>query len=628
MSAIGRQYRLARRSLGIVASSPQVLLNPILFLIVGFTYPIVAYSVLGMGAFGWLFTFLTTVAVASFAWSFFMVGYIYELNELFDGREPSLGEGLGVAADRARMVGIAALVFGPGRYLLQSSVARIIPGADRFVGVGFDTASVFAFPIAALSPADQSLEDALSELSEAVRSKFGTAAFATVGIRAFAATLTLAGFVTAFGLLAAWIYQGVDIAVGPLGPFTLPILALFGCVTVAAVTVVIVSGIVRTALYRYAVDDELPPELGVDADDLVYDSSQIIDPAEAGRLAWVRLGAHQARRAAASLSLWVLAVSMAVLAALVTRFVVPFYESLLGDGIDAAREIQGQASLQEVAEVDELEALELVFGVDPSWGDVIGALEALQSSGDVFGVGLLSALVLSLGPMLGLLVTVPAILRGRRNGSYERLVEAGYSAREVVLGVFLGRLAAASVVIVVPALAIAGVVWNRQASVGLPYVVATLFAIACIGIFVALGVLVGSVAKGWISAAVGSLGVWLLPFVLSGNPLGIVGIPNRETVIEAVITPPWDFLPAVLTRFNLYNVITDGMHFATLSSVVDSLPRLSRVSLETVLTSDLPPQEAAAELPFYLHQYLAYPAVLLWIVVPLVAAVVWFDPEW
>ncbi|WP_049922840.1 ABC transporter permease subunit [Halopiger djelfimassiliensis] len=631
MSVVGRQYRLARNCTRAVLSAPQVLLYPVLATVLSFGYPILLFGYPMVGGYNSTVMtagFLLYLVIVPLIISFSMVAYCYELNELFEGRQPSPGDGARVAANRLRLVGVAALVFGTGGAALQylGLFGRIGSRLGSSAQLGLEVVHMFAFPVVALSPADGTVRDAFEDVVDAMQSEFGAATVSAVGIRLLNGLIVSSGFLAAIGLLVAWFYRGVDIAVGPLGPFTLPILFVFGSAITASVVGLAVSGVVKTALYRYASDGELPAELGVGIDDLVDTApSDGIRPPESGAFAWLSLGRQQAGRAIKSLPLWGLAITTALVSGIAAFFISTLYTRVLEGALGTVRE--SDANVEQVANAEEFEALELVLGADPTRYDVQTMLESLLGSGDLLGVVVLSTLILTLGPVLGLVVTVPAIIKRRRDGYYSELLDAGYGPRDVVLGTFLGRLTAASVVVVLPSLVIAAAVWNRQAAVGVPYVVATLFAIACIGIFVAFGVLVGTAARGWKSAIGGSLGVLLIPYVFSGNPAGVTSVPDRDSALEAVLAPPWDFLPAVLTRFNLHNVITDGMHFFALSSVVESFPRISRTALNPILSHEAPPQEAVAELPFYLQQWFVYPVVAIWIAIPLVAAIVAFDPE-
>lgn len=625
IKTIGRQLRLARNAVGIVAGAPQLLLYPIAFLIVTFGASIPVFVANVVHPLAWLVAFVLYLTVIPIMGAFFIVAYCYELNELFEGQEPGVGSGVGVAFGRLRLVALASLVFGTGGFFLRylGVLSRFLAGPGTLGSVGVETVSTFVYPVVALADEDQTAREAFEELKTAVEREFRTAAFAAVGIRALVSIIFLSGFAAAVAVLAVWSARGLVPGPGVIG---LALVLFTGATLTAVIVGFLVSGLVKTALYRYAIDGELPPELGVGVEELILERSSLDDLDGSGPLAWLSLGRQQATEALGSVSVWALSLSTAIFVGIVAVLFSTVYTEILEGAISTVENTD--ASLEEVAQEDELEALELVFGPDPTREDILTVLESIQGSGDVLGVVVLSGVILSLGPLIGLLVTVPSIVRRRRDGSYERLLEAGFRPRDVVVGTFIGRLTAASLVVVLPAISVAAVVWRQQAAVGVPYIGATVFAVGCVGIFVALGTFVGTAARGLKTAIAGSLGVWVLPYAFSGNPVGVTGNPGRDGILEAVLAPPWDFLPAILTRFNLYNVITDGMHLATLSSVVDSLPRISRVSLSPALTHEAPPQEAVAELPIYLHQFVVYPVLIVWIALPLCAAVVWFKPTW
>lgn len=108
----------------------------------------------------------------------------------------------------------------------------------------------------------------------------------------------------------------------------------------------------------------------------------------------------------------------------------PIYVAALEGAIEGVENLG--TSIGEALEGEELEAVELVFGADPAAADVLTALESLLTTGDVLATLILGAFILGWGPLVGILVSVPAIRSGRGDGRVRELLDRGYSTRDVV----------------------------------------------------------------------------------------------------------------------------------------------------------------------------------------------------
>lgn len=270
MTGLRRQVSIATDALGAVLGAPQVLLYPLLTLVLGVGVPLAliggtAALVPSLATVGVIATFVAFPVI----FAFLMVGYCYEINELFEGRRPGVLEGLRVALGRARMVAVAGLVVGTGQFAAGAAgsvipFGRIVGTASRW---GLQVAGTFAFPVVATT--EGSLRDGFDEVRDAVKAEWGKSLVATAGTRAVGLAIAGTGFLAGVALAVGSLLGAVSVSVPPLGPFTLPIaLPLLG-VFVAILVQFTIDGILKTALYRYARDGELPPAISVDADALV-----------------------------------------------------------------------------------------------------------------------------------------------------------------------------------------------------------------------------------------------------------------------------------------------------------------------------------------------------------------------
>lgn len=271
LSNVGRQFGVVADAMRALLAAPQMLLYPVLAAVLGLGVPaaIVGLTYLVGGG--------DTVAYAGFAsmltfpvvFSFLMVAYCYEINEVFEGRRPAPGAGLRVAAGRLKLVALAGLVVGVGGFAVQMAGNKV-PLGDA-VGVassyGLRIAGVFAFPVVATTQG--SAREAFSEVVDSARDEWGKSLAATVGTQAIGMIVAWTGILAGIGLAVAAFLGEFAVDVGPLGPFTLPIVVAVGAILLAALLQFTVDGIVKVALYRYARDGELPPALSNDADALV-----------------------------------------------------------------------------------------------------------------------------------------------------------------------------------------------------------------------------------------------------------------------------------------------------------------------------------------------------------------------
>ncbi|SNZ05915.1 hypothetical protein SAMN06269185_0981 [Natronoarchaeum philippinense] len=210
-----------------------------------------------------------SMLVFPIVFAFLMVAYCHELNEAFEGRSPSFGAGLRVAAGRAKLVAVAGLVVGIGSFLVRS-VGDSLP-VGSIAGLGSAWAlrigSVFAFP--AVATTEGNLDDAFEDVVAAVEAEWGKSLIATASTQLLGMVMAWAGIVAAVVLAAGAFTARFAVDAGPLGPFTLPVIVGVSGILAAILVQFTVDGILKTALYRYATEGELPTALSADADELV-----------------------------------------------------------------------------------------------------------------------------------------------------------------------------------------------------------------------------------------------------------------------------------------------------------------------------------------------------------------------
>lgn len=275
LSGVGKQFSVGMDALRALLSAPQLFLYPLLAVVLGLGMPVVLVG----GALA-IDPGLAQAGVVAYVLLFplvfaaLMVGYCYELNEVFEGRSPGVGAGLGRAAGRIKMVVIGGLVVGVGgtaTHALGESIpfGNALGLASRW---GLQVAGVFAFPAIAVS--DGSLRETFDDVKSAVEDQWGKSLVATIGTRAVGMAIFWTGTLAGIALAALAFVGSLAVELPPLGAFTLPVLLPVAAVVTAITVQFTIDGVVKTALYRYAIDGELPPAFGNDADALVEDSGR------------------------------------------------------------------------------------------------------------------------------------------------------------------------------------------------------------------------------------------------------------------------------------------------------------------------------------------------------------------
>lgn len=260
------QLGVAKEALSAIASVPWVLVYPLLGAVCTVGLPVLGTALLVVFVphpMVMVTTWAGIVVVIPVAFSFAMVAYCHELDAAFRGGRPSPGAGARVALGRAKRVVVAGFVVGTGGFVLHST-SESVPFGER-LGLAskwaLRVASVFAFP--AVATTDASIRETFADVRAATESAWGGAAVTTLSMQALGTAIAWAGIVPAVVVLAGG-FAGIVPSVGPLGPLTIPFLLGVGSLVTAVGTQFAVDGVLRTALYRYARDGQLPSALSTD----------------------------------------------------------------------------------------------------------------------------------------------------------------------------------------------------------------------------------------------------------------------------------------------------------------------------------------------------------------------------
>ena len=268
MSRIRTGIRLAGQSWGIVRSERSLLAFPLLSALFGVAY--LGVVVAPLGVVGYLAFGTSTILRIVLLWvlllgisigaTFFGVATAANASAVFDGGDPSLGDGLRVARSRLGVIVKWSLVSATVGAILQAIGERGgLGGALVQVigGAAWSIASFFAIPVLALEGLGPF--DTLKRSLAVVRQKWGESLVGGIAI----------GFVTSLialgGILVAVL--GVVLGVGASWLGGAPLIALGVVVFIAAVTIgAVLRAVFSVAVFRYATEGVAPG--GFAAEDL------------------------------------------------------------------------------------------------------------------------------------------------------------------------------------------------------------------------------------------------------------------------------------------------------------------------------------------------------------------------
>jgi len=188
------------------------------------------------------------VAIA-YVQTYFLAGLVASANDCLSGRSTTVGQGLSVANSRAGRLLPWAIISATVSWIIQSLeqraglVGRIIIGA---LGLAWSVLTFLTVPIIVFE--DVGAVTALKRSGTLLKQTWGENLFAQLGFGLLALGPVLLALLV--GVLAVisniLVVQIVGVAVAVL------------IVVVASVVIYALGGVYRTALYRYAVDGEVP----------------------------------------------------------------------------------------------------------------------------------------------------------------------------------------------------------------------------------------------------------------------------------------------------------------------------------------------------------------------------------
>lgn len=200
--------------------------------------------------------------VAFFVQTFFTTALIGAALEHFAGRPASVGAGLRAAAARLPQILGWSLLNASIGLILQAIAERVgFVGAIvvRLVGFGWSIATYFTIPVLAAEGVGPIT--AVRRSVEVLRRRWGEALVLNIGV---SAVLTMgAGLVSAGIIMIAFT---ATVAIESPVPIAIGIALVLAVLLVASVLSATILGVIRAALYRFAMDEAAPR--GFDADAL------------------------------------------------------------------------------------------------------------------------------------------------------------------------------------------------------------------------------------------------------------------------------------------------------------------------------------------------------------------------
>lgn len=265
MNRMQRSWALAKSSWAVLKSETGLLWLPVL----SFLGSVVVVGIFGLAVWAtlgkdtglngdteysanvvtWVLGFCTYVGVA-LVQTFFLAALCAGANERLQGRDTTLGMALGVAQSRLHRILPWAIVSATVSIIIEAIEERFgflgrIIGA--LIGAAWNVVTFLTVPIIVFE--DLGPLNALKRSAHLLKQTWGENLMAQIGLGIIGLIAFLPGIaVIGLGVMAD------DILV------TLPLIAIAAVyLAVAASVVSALSGIYRTALYRYAVDGQVPP---------------------------------------------------------------------------------------------------------------------------------------------------------------------------------------------------------------------------------------------------------------------------------------------------------------------------------------------------------------------------------
>jgi hypothetical protein len=264
MSRFQRSVALARSSWAVLKSDRSLALYPIFSGLVSVGILVV------LGLIGWLTkgsevnaagdtqysatvaTFVIVIVgyvALAFVQTYFLAGLVASSDQVLHGQPTTMKQGLAVASSRAGRILPWAIVSATVSMVIQAIEERFgfvgqIVGA--LFGAAWSIVTFLTVPIIVFE--DVGPVNALKRSGTLVKQTWGENLFAQAGL----GLLMLIPMLVAFGIGALGVVSGTAVVAVPL------IIVAVAIMLVATVVVNALSGIYRTALYRYAVEGQVP----------------------------------------------------------------------------------------------------------------------------------------------------------------------------------------------------------------------------------------------------------------------------------------------------------------------------------------------------------------------------------
>lgn len=261
MLALSRSWALATSSWAVLRQDKELLALPVLSAVTSLAAvaPFVAVALLGadgdrmsMTAVGWA-ALAVAYLLGAYVTIFFQSALVLAANERLTGGSPTLGWALAAAGANAGRILPWALVSATVSVVLNAIqqragiLGRLVAG---IAGLAWTLVTLLVLPVLVIEHVG--VKEAVSRSAAAFRRTWGENVAGTVGIGAVSSLAVFAGLLVFGGVAAVGI--GADLA-----PLVVVGIALFVVwIVVVAVFSAALSGVFRTALYRYAMLGEEP----------------------------------------------------------------------------------------------------------------------------------------------------------------------------------------------------------------------------------------------------------------------------------------------------------------------------------------------------------------------------------
>jgi len=249
-------WRLAMDSIGVLRKEPSLAVFPLFSGVTGLVFLALvlggSYLLVGAepGPVGYAALFVTYFGL-TFLTSFFNAALVHNAREVFDGRDPTVGEGLRAAWEHRTPLLVWALVAATVGVILravESSDNPLASVAAVLFSVAWSVLTYFIVPVIVFE--DVGPREMFERSGETFKDTWGETAGASFGVGLVVALFGLVGVVAAVATFVLLGGSGVGVVAAlALGAAIVFGLYLFG--TALAATA-------RTALYVYATEGERP----------------------------------------------------------------------------------------------------------------------------------------------------------------------------------------------------------------------------------------------------------------------------------------------------------------------------------------------------------------------------------